>query len=748
MSADANHEMARLLALRSYQLLDTPPNSALDTITQLAARLLGMPIALVDLVDAERIWSKSHFGTNVTEYQLHPGLCASAILGDAPYIVNDAKTDPRTAQHPLIQHNGVGFYAGIPLKTPENYNIGTLCVIDFAPRTLSPADIQALQDLAYLAMETIILYAKAQRQHEIAAIENKFRLNELQNQLILNSTVEGIHVIDLNGIVIVENLAAVNMLGREVGDLVGRHAHDTLHHHHADHSPYPVADCPIYKTLHDGQPRSISNEVFWRKDGTSFPVEYSTSPLRDLDGKLCGTTVVFRDITARKINESRIKYLAYYDALTGLPNRTLFIDRLEQEIKKAHRNQTHLSLMFIDLDRFKEINDTLGHDVGDQLLVEAAKRLSVCVRDSDTVARLGGDEFTIITAGLTELGAEELIVQKVLAALSAPFTLNNETVYVSASIGITVYPEDAVTTEELLKKADQSMYAAKKAGRNRYHYYTSAMQEHANSHLRLITDLHHAIEHQEFFLVYQPIVHLATGVVNKAEALIRWQHPSKGLISPLEFIAVAEEVGLIVEIGQWVFEESVRQIQALLQANRPHFQISVNKSPVQFNAQTECSNSWVHTLQALGLSGQNICVEITEGLLLDPSKSTKAKLYDFKAAGMQVSLDDFGTGYSSLSYLNQFSIDFIKIDRSFVCDLAINSANYALCEAIIAMAHKLNIQVIAEGIETQCQLQLLMQAGCDYGQGYYLAKPMSKQAFEHYLCNQVPTHVSIPQVGA
>ena len=733
---ESKKELARLKALRSYHILDTPPNIALDALTKLAANLIGVPIALIDLVDENRIWSKSHFGTEVTEYKIQPGFCSSAIAEDIPYIINNAKTDPRSANHPLVLENGVSFYAGIPLQTQGGFNIGTLCVIDFEPHAISDAQINILKELAIIAMEVIELCAKDKRNNEIFKIEKKLKQNELQHQLILNSTIEGIHVIDLNGIVILENLAAVKMLGREQGDLKGRHAHTTLHHHHEDHTEYPISECPIYKTLQDGIARNVTDEVFWRKDGSCFPVEYSTSPLLDLDGNHCGTTVVFRDVTNRKASEAKIQYLAYYDALTGLPNRSLFLNRLDQEIKKAYRNRTHLSLMFIDLDRFKDINDTLGHDVGDQLLVEAAKRLKACLRQSDTVGRLGGDEFTIIVGEFSDLGPEESFAQKILASLALPFWLGNETIYLSASIGITLYPEDGITSEELLKNADQSMYAAKKAGRNQYQYFTASMQEHATARLRMISDLHLAIKNKEFFLVYQPIINLSSGEIIKAEALIRWQHPNKGIVSPLEFISVAEEVGLITEIGQWVFEESARQIQCLQELNIENFQISINKSPVQFNANVDCNNTWLQNLTSLGLSGANICIEITEGLLLDSSKVIKDKLDAFRSEGFQVALDDFGTGYSSLSYLNKFSIDYIKIDRSFVNNLSKNTDNYALCEAIIAMAHKLNIKVIAEGIETESQLKSLSKFGCDFGQGYYLSKPLNKIDFESFLINR------------
>ncbi len=732
-----NTEVLRLEALKRLNILDTPPDPILDKITALVAQVIGVPVALLDFVETDRIWSKSHFGTDVTEYKLEQGFCASVILGDEPYIINDAKTDARCANHPLVKaDDGIRFYAAIPLVTHDYHHVGTLCVIDFIPRQITPNQIKFLQELASISISFVELNEKMNLASEIIKIENKIKQKDLENQLILNTTVEGIHVIDLNGVIFVENDAAVRMLGWEKERLIGRLAHETLHHHHADHRHYPKSDCPIYKTLLDGQSRHVDNEVFWRKDGSNFPVEYSTSPLRDLEGKLYGVTVVFRDITERKADEAKIQRLAYYDVLTNLPNRTLFVDRLEQEINKAERLKLKMILMFIDLDRFKAINDTLGHDVGDKLLAEAARRLKDCVRNTDTVARLGGDEFTIIISEVSDLDAVERVINNIIKTMALPYFLSNETIYLSASMGVTIYPDDTKTVENLLINADQAMYAAKKPGRNRYHFFTSSMQEHAQSRLHMINDLHQAVQNNEFFLTYQPIVELSTGHVKKAEALIRWQHPTKGLISPANFIPVAEEIGLITQIGQWVFEATAKQLTQLKAQYINDFQISINISPLQFTNAPNIYCEWLSHLNSLGLSGKSICGEITEGLLLDASSEVKSQLLGFKNAAMQISLDDFGTGYSSLSYLTKFSIDFIKLDRSFVNHLSPNTDDYALCEAIILMAHKLNIQVIAEGIETELQLNLLKNAGCDYGQGYYFSKPLPSQAFIHYLIDK------------
>ena len=409
------------------------------------------------------------------------------------------------------------------------------------------------------------------------------------------------------------------------------------------------------------------------------------------------------------------------------------MDRLGQEIKKSHRAGLPLVLMFLDLDRFKEVNDTLGHDVGDLLLKEAAMRLSSCVRDSDTVARLGGDEFTIILGELTELGSVERIAQDILCKIAQPFHLGSEAVYVTTSIGITFYPQDATDMDTLIKHADQAMYAAKSQGRNRYNYFTPVMQTAAQNRMRLANDLHGALLDNQFRVHYQPIIELATGIVRKAEALIRWQHPTRGLVSPAEFIPIAEDTGMIIDIGDWVFREAARQVARWRTTHHTEFQISVNASPVQFNSEHHHHIAWSEYLQQLGLPGASIVVEITESSLMEAGTTVLNHLIGFRDAGIQVSLDDFGTGYSSLSYLRKFDIDYLKIDQSFVKNLTPGSEDMALSEAIIVMAHKLGIKVIAEGVETVEQRDLLAAAGCDYAQGYLYARPLPAEEFEGFL---------------
>ena len=476
-----------------------------------------------------------------------------------------------------------------------------------------------------------------------------------------------------------------------------------------------------------------------KKNGEIFLEQVSISPIKDEHGAISNFVAVNEDITDNRKSEEVIWKQANFDALTGLPNRRMFRNRLEQEIRKASRAGLPIALMFIDLDHFKEINDTMGHDVGDMLLIEAAHRIADCVRTTDIVARLGGDEFTVLLAELEDVGSVERIATCITQKLAAPFRLKNEMSYVSASIGITLYPNDADTLEGLFKNADQAMYVAKNQGRNRHSYFTHAMQEAAHARLRLVNDLRNALTNNQFMVYFQPIVELATGRINKAEALIRWQHPERGIVSPAEFIPLAEGTGLIFEIGDWVFHESMRWAKRWRALHNPLLQISVNKSPVQFYKDGEDHAAWLSHLRKLDLPGQCIAIEITEGLLMDSNISMTAALLTLREAGIQISMDDFGTGYSSLSYLKKFHIDYLKIDRSFVRDLATDPNDLALSEAIIVMAHRLGIKVIAEGVETKEQRDLLISAGCDYAQGYWYSRPVPAEEFEKLLKKDAPS---------
>ena len=562
--------------------------------------------------------------------------------------------------------------------------------------------------------------------------EQIVRASEEFTHLVLGAVGDGIVGMDTEGKVTFANPAVFTLLGYSAEQLIGQPMHPLVHYAYPDGRDFPRAECSMYRTSHDGQPRRVNNEVLWRKDGAALPVEYNTTPVVK-DGQIVGSVIVFRDITERKESEETIWKQANFDVLTGLPNRHMFHDRLEQELKKARRTGRPLALMLIDIDNFKEINDRMGHAKGDLLLVEAARRIGDCVRLSDTVVRLGGDEFMVILPELDDIDNTERIAQSVIRNISEPFQSNGEAVHVTCSIGITLYPNDADGIEGLYKNADQAMYAAKTQGRNRHSYFTLAMQEAVQTRLRLIGDLRGALDAGQFMVYFQPIVDLSTGRIDKAEALIRWLHPERGLVSPAQFIPLAEETGLILGIGDWVFQESMRCVKRWRTLYNPAFQVSVNKSPVQFYKDGDDHAAWLSHLREIGLPGQGLVIEITEGILLDSNLSISAALVTLRNANVQISIDDFGTGYSALSYLKKFDIDYLKIDQSFVRDLTIDKNDLALCEAIIVMAHKLGIKVIAEGVETREQMDMLAAAGCDYGQGYLYSRPIPVEEFEELL---------------
>lgn len=430
--------------------------------------------------------------------------------------------------------------------------------------------------------------------------------------------------------------------------------------------------------------------------------------------------------------EEFIWHQANYDQLTSLPNRHLFQDRLEQEAKKIDRLGSSLALFFIDLDGFKVINDTLGHSVGDSLLSEAGERIRQCIRDTDTIARLGGDEYTVILPELKDRAYAERVAENIIEAMAEPFNLvNKNVVYISASIGIAIYPEDAKDLTELMKQADQAMYSVKAHGRNHFDFFALPMQLEIQDKLSLTNDLRAALANNELEVHYQPIVNVNTGQINKAEALLRWKHPTRGLISPVVFIPLAEESRLIIEIGEWVFQEVIRDIQLWNKQLGRRMQVSVNMSPVQFEFLSE--ERWLKTFIESALPENSLTVEITEGLLIKDSAKVKQRLLEFRNLGIEVSIDDFGTGFSALSYLKQFDIDYLKIDRAFITNLTIDESDKALTEAIIVMAHKLGLKVVAEGVETDAQRALLTTFGCDYIQGYFYSMPVGVQAFNQVI---------------
>jgi len=643
------------------------------------------------------------------------GSCGNAAFTGVRSIVEDMQTHPNCADFKeLSAQCGLRACWSEPIQAISGKVFGTFVIYHHEARAPNEKDIELMVNTANLAG---------------IAIEHKDSEAELQMAaLVYQISSEAMTITDANGAIISINPAFTQLTGYLPEEVIGK-------------NPSILKSGRQDQAFYQDMWRSLNATGHWqgeiwnrRKDGAVYAEWLTINVTRNADGSIHRHVALFSDITEKKKSDELIWRQANFDPLTQLPNRRLFRDRLEQEIKKAHRAGLSLALLFIDLDRFKEVNDTLGHDVGDLLLLQAAGRLRDCVRDTDTVARLGGDEFTVILAELADTSQVDRVAQSITQKLNESFQLGNETVYVSGSVGITLYPADASDAEDLLKNADQAMYVSKNAGRNRFSYFTNALQEKALTRQQLVKDLHGALAANQFRVYFQPIVDLATGRITKAEALLRWQHPSRGIIGPAEFIPVAEETGLINSIGEWVFMESARQVKHWAELYGSGFQVSVNKSPVQFQAVAD-HGTWIDHLAQLGLSGQNIVIEITEGLLLNADSDISRQLLQFRDAGIQVAIDDFGTGYSALSYLKKFDIDYLKIDQSFVRSLAADVNDMALSEAIIVMAHKLGLKVIAEGIETEEQRKLLASAGCDYGQGYLFSRPIPPEEFEVLLKN-------------
>jgi diguanylate cyclase (GGDEF)-like protein len=472
-----------------------------------------------------------------------------------------------------------------------------------------------------------------------------------------------------------------------------------------------------------------------RRNGEEYIKWLTINTIRDERGEPFRYVAMYSDVTDKKRAEEMAWREANYDSLTSLPNRRLFRDRLEQEIRKISRSNLGVALLIVDLDKFNEVNDTLGHHVGDALLLETANRLLSSIRVSDTLARTGGDEFSVILAEFPDAGHIERVAGEIVENLGMPFQLWDETIYISASVGIAFYPSDAASADELIRNADQTMFASKKAGGGRYNFFTSALQEEALLRRKMINEMRGALDAGQFRLLFQPIVRLQDGLIVKAETLLRWEHPELGMVSPADFIPLAEESGLIVPIGDWVFRKAADWARRWHDEYQNTIQISINKSPVQFHSLSG-GDGWVDYLMQIGLPGEHIVIEITESMMMDNNPNIAAQLAIYREAGIRISIDDFGTGYSSLSYLKKFDAHYLKIDQSFVRDLETDQNDLALSEAIIVMAHKLGIKVVAEGIETEQQRLILLEAGCDYGQGYLFSRPVPAEAFGELLGRQ------------
>jgi diguanylate cyclase (GGDEF)-like protein/PAS domain S-box-containing protein len=543
---------------------------------------------------------------------------------------------------------------------------------------------------------------------------------------VFDNTAEGILITDAYFNVLEVNQAYLNITGYSREEIIGE-------------KPVVMNTGLHNQQYYDELWRTLREEGKWvgeiwsrRKNGESYPEWLSISAVTDSKKMVQNYVAVFTDITQRKQSEERLQFLATHDALTHLPNRMLLQERLEQGLLRARRNHGKLAVLFIDLDRFKVINDTLGHHAGDMLLQEAAHRLKECLRVSDTVARQGGDEFVVLIEDFADVQYLTGVVRKIMSVLAQPFILLNQELYISASIGISVYPEDGMDIFSLLKNADVAMYRAKESGKNTFQFYAAESNVHSMERLALENNLRRALERKEFVLHFQAKVNLRTGKIIGAEALLRWQHPELGLITPADFIPLAEETGLIIPIGAWVLEEACRQAYTWKKAVGFSIRVGVNLSARQFREDglhQTIANALIHS----GLTADCLELEITESMIMQNAERAAGLLQHFRELGTLVLIDDFGTGYSSLGYLKHFPIDSLKIDRSFVRDIPQDSDDMAITQAIIALARSLNLKVVAEGVENREQLKYLREQGCDLMQGYLFSMPLPAEEFLEFL---------------
>jgi diguanylate cyclase (GGDEF)-like protein/PAS domain S-box-containing protein len=691
--------------------------------------------------------------------------------------------------------------------------------------------------------------AEADRRLQAALATAERSLSEAErlgnyNRLILATAGQGIHGLDVHGNITFANARSSELLGWTAEELTGRRQHDLIHHTRPDGTPFSSEACPILSALEEGEARHIDDELFWRKDGTSFHAEYTSTPMRE-NGTLIGAVVAFQDISERRAAEEhqrlaamvletmteavivtdaerrivsvnrafarntgyapgevlgrtpailksghhdrafhyamwetlrgtgqwqgeiwnrrkngeiypewlmihavrdsedrviryvgvysdvnrheevqrRIHHLAFYDGLTGLPNRELFGDRLGLALTQAHRKNEKVGVMFMDLDRFKYINDTLGHGVGDRLLKIVAERLKSTLREGDTIARIGGDEFTAILAGMHGPSHAVSVCEKILKELDRPVMLEGRSFCVTCSIGLSVFPDDGEDQNTLMKKADIAMYRAKELGRNNCQLYTLDMSARIHQRLDLESDLREALEKGELHMVYQPQADIRDGRLVGVEALARWRHPRLGDIPPATFIPIAEETGLIGRLGEWGMRTACRAAKEWVGAGGRPLRVAVNLSAHQLR-QKGLPQVVANVIAEAGLRTDDLALELTESALIQNSEADVSTLQSLIDMGVQIAIDDFGTGYSSLSYLKRFSVGTLKIDRSFVKDIPEDANDRVLARMIIAVAHASKIKVIAEGVERYEQLRFLRDEGCDEIQGYLLSEPV------------------------
>jgi diguanylate cyclase (GGDEF)-like protein/PAS domain S-box-containing protein len=636
----------------------------------------------------------------------------------------------------------------LDLSAPDSHGLETVAaLVSASPQTpilvLCTAPSEAIakaavqhgaQDYLLKTRDGHLLRKAIDNMIERCAIADALFEEKERAQVTLNSIGDAVLSVNVQGNVTYLNLAAENMTGWSRDEAAGRSIEEVCRI--IDVTTREAVPNPMAFAIRENKTVELkANCVLIRRDGVEAGIEDSAAPIHDRLGRVKGAVMVFHDVSMARALSLKMSHLAHHDGLTDLPNRILLNDRLSQAIALGRRHQKRLAVLFLDLDRFKHINDSLGHDFGDHVLRIVAQRLLHCVRGSDTVSRHGGDEFVIVLSEIAHAMDAEVCAAKILSVLSAPYYIEHHELHITASIGIATYPDDGRESDGLLKNADLAMYHAKSNGCNNYQFFETSMNIRAAERQLLEDGLRHAIERDEFVLHYQPKINLATGAIVGVEALLRWAHPERGLILPGQFMAIAEESGLIVPIGRWVLKEGCERARAWRDAGLPPLRLAVNTSAVELR--TKGFVAGVHTmLGQAGLEPRDLELELTEICLLQNVDSTTAILAALKDVGVQLALDDFGTGYASLTHLRRFPIDTLKIDRSFVRDITMDSANASIVRAVIGMGTSLGMQVVAEGVETSEQFDFLRQQGCPEGQGYFFSEPLIATEFARILARR------------
>ncbi|MDJ0948051.1 MAG: EAL domain-containing protein [Alphaproteobacteria bacterium] len=715
----AVQELERVKHLHSYAILDTPPEEAFDRIARLASRVLTTPVCLVSFVDSDRQWFKSRIGLEVNELPRDIAFCDHLIRGSDMLVVEDAAADPRFRENPLVTDDpGIRSYAGAALTTEDGYRIGTLCVFDQVPRAFSEDDRGLLEDLADLVVDELEL-------RRLASVARSAEQNLFE---AIDALSDGFVLYDRHDRLVICN-RRYREIYSETADLIrsGVRFEDMIRKG-AARGQYPDAigreeDWVRERVRQHQNPQGPIEQKL--PDGTWLRIDER----RTREGGLVG----FRtDITELKRREEELKQLATTDELTGLPNRNDFHDRLAGALANAKRTGRLVGLMFMDLDRFKNVNDTLGHGVGDELLKMVAKRLRACCRETDIVARLGGDEFAVIVTNIEEVSGVTVLADRIIAALEAPFSIKGQEIESGTSIGIAIYPDDFSNIKELMSNADLALYRAKDHGRGCWQLYDKAMQAQAQYRSNVERDLRKAIETGDLVLHFQPQVDVNLGRITGAEALVRWTHPEWGPVSPEKFVPIAESTRLIIPIGEYVLREACRQNRAWQEAGLPPIVSAVNVSPIEFR-QSDFVDRVCKVLKEESLDPALLELEITEKMAMDDRIDPMSIFRELKALGVKLSIDDFGTGYSSLSRLKDFPVDRLKIDRSFVDQISTDWDGAVISSSVIRLGHTLNLGVIAEGVETEEQLKCLIDFGCTEMQGYYFSKPLPADEFVDFV---------------